>query len=67
MSDKSTYLFARPSFLEGVARVVDLGGTLQNYNVSKTEDEADLKALRKDWEAVGGDIKSAINKYERKE
>jgi len=43
MSNNSTFLFARPSFLEGVARVMDLGGTLQVYNNSKTEKEADLK------------------------
>jgi len=37
MSNNSTFLFARPSFLEGVARVMDLGGTMQVYNNSKTE------------------------------
>jgi len=29
-------LYARPSFLEGMARVADIGGTLQVYNESPT-------------------------------
>lgn len=66
MSDKSTFLFARPSFIEGISRVIDLGVTIQIYNDSKTEKEADLKAIKKDWEAVGQDIFSAVKKYERK-
>lgn len=66
MSDKSTFLFARPSFIEGMARVMDLGSTMQIYNNSKSEKEADVKALKKDWEAVGEDILNAVEKYERK-
>jgi hypothetical protein len=65
MSNNSTFLFARPSFLEGVARVMDLGGTMQVYNNSKTEKEADLKALKKDWQAVGEDIFNAVKSYEQ--
>lgn len=64
--NKSTFLFACPSFAEGVARVMDLGSTLQIYNESKSEKEADLKALKNDWKAVGEDILYAIDKYERK-
>jgi hypothetical protein len=67
MSDESTFLFARPSFTEGVARIMDLGATMQVYNNSKTEKEADLKALKKDWEAVGVDIFCAIKSYEQKQ
>ncbi|MFC1613489.1 hypothetical protein ACFL23_04110 [Patescibacteria group bacterium] len=67
MSTKSTFLFARPSFIEGMARIMDLGSTLQVYNESKTAKEADLKALRKDWEAVGEDISCAVNQYEQKQ
>lgn len=63
MSEKSTFLFARPSFAEGMARVVDLGSTMQVYNSSKSEKEADVKALKKDWEAVGEDILGAVKKY----
>lgn len=61
----STKLFARPSALEGVSRLLDLGATMQEYNGSETETEADLKALSADWQAVGRDINDAIEKYEQ--
>lgn len=67
---KATYipnrLFAEPSLTEGVASVLDLGGVLhKDYNVSKTECEADRKALQNDWRAVGDDIRASIYKYEQ--
>ena len=63
MSAKSRFLLARPSFLEGMARVVDLGGTLQIYNGSITPKEADARALVADWLAVGEDIHAAMSEY----
>lgn len=62
----SFYLFARPSFAEGMARVLDLSGVLQDYNTSETPEKADFEALKKDWSAVGEDIKESINEYGRK-
>ena len=57
-------LFAEPSFVEGVARVIDLGATLQEYNYSNTEKEADAKALYRDWLTVGQDLWVAIEKHD---
>ena len=54
-------LFARPSFVEGVARSIDLGGTLQEYNSSLTEEQADFLALRADWWTVGEDFWNATH------
>ena len=59
-------LFAEPSFIEGMSRVIDLGGTLQEYNTSETENKADMEALRSDWRAVGDDLKFSIKNYEQK-
>lgn len=59
------YLFAEPSFTEGIGRVLDLGGTLQIYNESENPENDDFEALRRDWEAVGKDIKESIKIYER--
>lgn len=59
------YLLARPSFLEGMARVLDLGGSLQVYNYSKDEEEADANAIYQDWLAVGEDLRFAVRQYER--
>ncbi|MEK7538347.1 MAG: hypothetical protein AAB552_00755 [Patescibacteria group bacterium] len=61
----SSGLFARPSFVEGVSRVMDLGATLQEYNISETEQEADIKALKNDWQVVGGDLNFSIKTYEQ--
>jgi len=52
----TTFLFAMPSFLEGLARTIDLGATLDEYNQSITPEQADLIAIRNDWEMVGKDI-----------
>ena len=59
-------LFAEPSFVEGMSRVLDLGGTLQEYNTSETENKADIEALGSDWRAVGEDLKFSIKSYEQK-
>ena len=55
------FLFARPSFIEGVARTLDLGGTLQEYNSSMTPEQADFLALRADWWTIGEDFWSATD------
>lgn len=65
LNEKSTFLFARPSFLSGVARVLDLGGSLQIYNESKTPNEADRLAMKMDWLVVGDDIRGSMEEYEQ--
>lgn len=54
------FLYARPSFIEGVARVIDLGDTLTEYNNSITPEQADWLALRSDWTVVGEDLRRAM-------
>jgi hypothetical protein len=56
MEKYSQLLFARPSFLEGIARVLDVGGTLQEYNASGTGDEADYAAFAADMAALRADL-----------
>ncbi len=51
------YLFARPSFIAGIARIFDIGGTLQEYNFSKNYD---YKSLLNDWYTVGDDMRSVM-------
>ncbi len=57
------YLFARPSFIEGAARIFAFGSNLQVYNYSKSTEEADAKAIHNDWSMIGKDIKSSIEQY----
>ena len=56
---------ARSPFFEGMARLLDLKATLQEYNISETEQEADIKALKNDWQAVCDDLRFSINKHEQ--
>lgn len=63
MNDNSMILFARPSFLEGMARVLDVGGTLNEYNSSLSPEQADYAALSADWRAVGEAIKQAATQF----
>ena len=60
MSD-SYFLFAEPSFIEGMARVLDLGNTLNVYNESFSGEIADSTAISMDWAMVGKDIYQAIS------
>lgn len=60
MNDKTGFLYARPSFLEGIARIMDMSGTLNEYNRSESPEEADTRALRSDWYAVGDDLRTSI-------
>ena len=59
----SDFLFARPSLVGGVARLLDLGGTLKSYNHSSSEEMADLCAISQDWKAVGSALRKALEKY----
>lgn len=54
----SELLFAQPSFVEGAARVLDLGATLTSYNDCLTVRDADHHALRADLLAVASDIRA---------
>jgi len=52
----TSFLYARPSFLEGVGRVVDFGNALQKYNTSSSSARADERSIRSDWASVGSDM-----------
>ena len=65
MSKYTDILFTRPTFLEGVARLIDFRGTLNAYNHSRTTREADDLAMRADWQAVGDDLREAFKEYEQ--
>lgn len=54
------FLFANPSILEGMSRVLDLGNTLNTYNTSLSPEKADFAATKSDWEVVASDIRAAI-------
>ncbi len=61
---RTDFLFARPSFLSGVAKVLDLFGTFTRYNSSTTPDEADSRAIAADWGVVGQDLQTGFVQLE---
>jgi hypothetical protein len=60
MDEFTTFLYARPSFIEGVARLLDFGGTLNEYNSSPSGAMADRFALEADWRAIQQDFQAVI-------
>lgn len=60
MNNYSDFLFAKPSFIEGLSRVLDIGSTLTEYNTSLNGAQADMRAVSADWKAVGDDMKRAV-------
>jgi hypothetical protein len=67
MTDFIFSLYDRPSFLDGFARVLDLSGSMNIYNISQTPEVADTKAIWSDWEAIGKDLGAAIESEKQKE
>ena len=59
------FLFAMPSFIRGVARTLDIGGTLNVYNRSVDGDEADRRALQADWNTIGQDMWVGVKQVEQ--
>lgn len=57
---RTSYLFARPRALHGVARVFDFFGVYDSYNTSPTPHEADILAVFQDWLAVEDDAKHVV-------
>lgn len=52
-------------FLKGMARTINIFNSLDHYNYSASDDEADAKALYSDWKNVGNELINAISNYER--
>ena len=65
MSD-SLFLCARPSFIEGVSRILDFGNTLSEYNRSLTPEQADHLALCADWRLIGMDLANVLDREPKK-
>jgi hypothetical protein len=63
--DDTGFLFSSPNWLQGVASAIDLGGTLVEYNVSTTPQEADVRAIASDWAITGQDILLAAEILEK--
>ena len=54
-----------PSFVDGMASLIDISPNLSRYNQDDSPIEADTNSLRADWYAIGSDLRKATNIYER--
>lgn len=63
LSQYSNILFARPSLIEGAARIADLSGTLNVYSESDSPQAADYNALWADWCQVGFELREGMNQH----
>jgi hypothetical protein len=54
-------LYCRSSYLSGWAHVFNIYGNYCKFNYSKSQEQADIRALQSDWEAVGMDMQKAID------
>lgn len=57
------FLFPVQDEITGIASVLDIFHANTVYNYSKTDTEADQKAIAHDWAAIGEDLSDVINKY----
>jgi hypothetical protein len=60
---KKRSLFRNPSFFKGAARTVALFGGLDEYKVSGSSSNADVEAIKQDWQTVGQDLVTASKTY----
>lgn len=51
------FLYARPTWIDGVMSLVDFFGTAQMYNESKNEQSADRRAFTADIKSLKQDAK----------
>lgn len=56
----SFQLFATPTFFSGMARTLDLGAVLDDYDGILISEQVDRLALCADWLAVSEDMWSAL-------
>lgn len=56
-------LFNRPAFIGGFTAIVDFEELMKKYHNDETEKIADQNSIASDWQAIGSDIKTAIEGY----
>lgn len=57
---RTTFRYPMPSFASGMARTLDLFGTLDDCETTVGDAELDTLATYNDWRAVGEDIEAAM-------
>jgi len=64
--NRTDFLFSTPSFLRGIAKILDIHGISSNiYNGSSSSAKADYEAISSDWKMVGKDMREALDEYKK--
>lgn len=58
---RSDFLFPDTDFVTGMGSVLNIAGGYFDFATSKSENIADLKAIRSDWGVTGQDISAAYH------
>ena len=64
---RTDFLFAQPSFWSGFGRLLDLWGKFDDYNLSRSAEESDMRALYSDWRIVGQDLSDSWVSFHKEE
>ena len=62
---RTDYLLPKNNFFVGFGSVLNIAGNYFDYNYSKSEKEADYKAMSSDWNNIGEDFKKSKEKFEK--
>ncbi len=62
--NRTSFLLQKNDFVVGIGSVLNISGSYFEYNYSKSDKEADYKAIYSDWYNVGIDIRNSNNKFE---
>jgi hypothetical protein len=64
---RSDFLFPDTDFITGMGSVLNIAGGYFEFATSKSENIADLKAVRSDWGVTCQDINDALTKCSNQE
>ena len=71
MNDKlkyrSDFLFPQSSFFTGLGSILNIGGNHYNVNSSKSDQAADMKALKFDWGVIAQDFRQVLDPIQSKD
>jgi len=59
------FLLPNNNFLVGLGSVLNITGTYFNYNYSKSDKDADYKAISSDWKNIVQGFKVSKEKFEK--
>ena len=63
-TQRERFLEKGSGFLVGVGSVIDISGSLFDYNITRNPAKRDIKSIQMDWITIGKDISKAAKKFE---